>query len=183
MSHNFSYKIFAEDVEGLLDFLNLPAASIIGWSDGAITGLQLAMTKPQRVSRLFAFGGNSALDGLKANGSKSEVFASFAGRCKAEYAKLSPHPEKWPQLMNGLRTMWRSEPNFTKQNLATITSPTTISDGEFDEIIKPEHTRRMAHEIPGAREVIQSNVSHFAMLQNPVQFNRAAIEFLNDYKT
>jgi pimeloyl-ACP methyl ester carboxylesterase len=56
----FSYDLFAEDVIGLLDFLQIPTVSIIGWSDGAITGLRLAMTKPDRVSRLFAFGANGS---------------------------------------------------------------------------------------------------------------------------
>jgi pimeloyl-ACP methyl ester carboxylesterase len=177
-SPSFSYGLFAEDVVDLLDFLKIPEVSVVGWSDGAITGLQLAMTKPDRVSRLFAFGANSSLDGLKANGAKSSVFVSYGRRCKAEYALLSPHPEKWPQLVDGLRVMWRREPNFTERNLAAVKVPTTISDGEYDEIIKRDHTERMARIIPSARLVILPEVSHFAMLQNPVQFNKSVIEFL-----
>ena len=72
-SPSFSYDLFAKDVVDLLDFLKIPEVSVVGWSDGAITGLQLAMTKPDRISRLFAFGANSSLDGLKANGARSGV--------------------------------------------------------------------------------------------------------------
>ena len=177
-SRSFSYDLFAKDVVDLLDFLKIPEVSVVGWSDGAITGLQLAMTKPDRISRLFAFGANSSLDGLKANGARSGVFASYGRRCKAEYALLSPHPERWPQLVDGLRVMWRREPNFTEQNLAAVKVPTTISDGEYDEVIKRDHTERMARVIPSARLVILPEVSHFAMLQNPIQFNKSVIEFL-----
>ena len=53
---SFSYGLFAEDAAGLLDFLKIPQVSIVGWSDGAVTGLQLAMKRPDRVSKLFAFG-------------------------------------------------------------------------------------------------------------------------------
>jgi pimeloyl-ACP methyl ester carboxylesterase len=74
--------------------------------------------------------------------------------------------------------MWRREPNFTERNLAAVKVPTTISDGEYDEIIKRDHTERMARIIPSARLVILPEVSHFAMLQNPVQFNKSVIEFL-----
>jgi pimeloyl-ACP methyl ester carboxylesterase len=74
--------------------------------------------------------------------------------------------------------MWRSEPHFTKQQLAAIKVPITICDGEYDEIIKREHTKEIAAGINSARLVILTNVSHFAMLQNPVQFNQAIIEFL-----
>ena len=56
--------------------------------------------------------------------------------------------------------------------------PTAIADGEYDEIIKRDHTERMARIIPSARLVILPEVSHFAMLQNPVQFNKSVIEFL-----
>ena len=95
-----------------------------------------------------------------------------------EYVRLSPHPEKWSQLINGLRVMWRTEPHFTKQSLASLRVPITISDGDQDEIVKPLHTKRIADQIPGAHLVIQHDVSHFAMLQNPRQFNRAVIDFL-----
>jgi pimeloyl-ACP methyl ester carboxylesterase len=74
--------------------------------------------------------------------------------------------------------MWRSEPNFTKQKLAAIKVPITICDGEYDEIIKREHTKEIAAGIKSARLVILTNVSHFATLQNPAQFNQAIIEFL-----
>jgi pimeloyl-ACP methyl ester carboxylesterase len=173
ISSYFSYDLFAEDVVGLLDELGIPAAAIVGWSDGAITGLQLAIAKPDRISKLFAFGANKTVDGLKPNGSRSLIFASFVERCKREYPHLSPHPDKWPQLMNGLRAMWRKEPAFTKQKLAAIKAPTAIADGEHDEIIKREQTEQMSLEIPGARLVLQPDTSHFAMLQSPAEFNKA----------
>jgi pimeloyl-ACP methyl ester carboxylesterase len=177
-SRSFSYGLFAEDAAGLLDFLKIPRVSIVGWSDGAVTGLQLAMKKPDRVSKLFAFGGNSSADGLKPNGARSSVFVKYAGRCRAEYALLSPHPERWPQLLDGLRNMWRTEPNFTKRDLAAVKTATTISDGEHDEIIKRDHTEMMSLAIPHARLVMLPGVSHFAMLQDPGQFNRALTTFL-----
>ncbi|MGA9599624.1 MAG: alpha/beta hydrolase [Methylocystis sp.] len=55
-SNNFSYAVFAEDVVGLMNELRIPSAGIVGWSDGAVTGLQLAITHPERVTKLFAFG-------------------------------------------------------------------------------------------------------------------------------
>ena len=176
MSHVFGYRVFAEDVVSLLDFLNISSASIVGWSDGAITGLQLAMTQPSRVTKLFAFAGNSSVSGMKPD--TTGMLASYAARCKIEYARISPRPERWPELLAGLRVMWRTEPNFTKQQLATINCPTMISDGEYDEIIKRADTELMARKIPGAQLVIQRDVSHFAMLQNPGEFNRILFEFL-----
>ena len=50
--------------------------------------------------------------------------------------------------------------------------------GQYDEIIRWEHAQEMAQAIPGGRFVLLPDVSHFAMLQNPEQFNRALAEFL-----
>jgi pimeloyl-ACP methyl ester carboxylesterase len=175
---NFTYESFASDVIGLLDFLEISTAAIVGWSDGAITGIQLALTRPDRLSSLFAFGANASPDGLKAGGAKAGAFALFSARCRKEYSVLSPHPERWPELQRGLGVMWRTEPSFSKLQLATIKSPVTIADGEYDEIIKPEHTRQIAANIKGSNLLILPNVSHFAMLQNPTQFSEAVEKFL-----
>lgn len=178
MSRAFGYRLFAEDAASLLDFLEIPQVSIVGWSDGAVTGLELAMTKPNRIAKLFAFGANSSADGLKPNGARSPVFEKFAGRCRAEYTLLSPHPERWLQLLDGLRAMWRTEPNFTSLDLTAVKVATTVSDGEHDEIIRRDHAAKMANAIPRGRLVMLPGVSHFAMLQDPGQFNRALTAFL-----
>jgi pimeloyl-ACP methyl ester carboxylesterase len=91
---------------------------------------------------------------------------------------LVVYPQRWPQLQRGLSLMWRAQPNYTKLQLARIRLPVTIADGEYDEIIKAEHTKKLADQIPNARLSILTDVSHFAMLQDPAQFTRAIHEFL-----
>jgi pimeloyl-ACP methyl ester carboxylesterase len=178
MSKVFSYGAFADDVAALLDFLNIASVAIVGWSDGGITGLELAMKRPDRVNKLFAFGANMNPAGYKAT--SSPVFAEFTRRTKTEYSRLSPQPERWPQLVAALRVMWRTQPNFTPAMLQSVTVPTLIYAAEHDEIIRRDHTEQMARNIPGARLVVQPGVSHFAMLQDSVGFNRTLIEFLKE---
>ncbi len=178
-SDRLSYEAFAKDTIALMDYLEISRTSVIGWSDGAITGLQLALTQFGRLSGLFAFGANSNLGGLKSGGAKTGVFPSFSSRCRKEYLELSPDPGKWPQLERALSTMWRSEPNYTSAQLASIKLPVTVADGEYDEIIRPEHTRQIAASISGGRLVILPRVSHFAMLQDAATFNAALREFLS----
>jgi pimeloyl-ACP methyl ester carboxylesterase len=175
---SFSYSQFANDVVGLLKHLDIPRAMVVGWSDGGITGIQLALTRPDLMSGLFAFGANATLDGLKAGGARTGVFQMFSSRCRTEYLSLSPHPERWPELQRGLGVMWRTQPTFSKQQLATIQVPVMVADGEYDEIIKPAHTRQIAASIQDARLSVMSEVSHFAMLQDPSQFNAVLSEFL-----
>ena len=61
-SRDFSFELFANDVSALLDFLGLSSVAVVGWSDGAITGLQLALNQEKRVAKLFAFGANVSLE-------------------------------------------------------------------------------------------------------------------------
>jgi pimeloyl-ACP methyl ester carboxylesterase len=177
-SRKFGYDVFAEDVAALLSNLGIPSVSIVGWSDGAITGLHLAMTRPALVSKLFTYGANSSLGGLKPRGARSPTFAAYAARTKQEYM----HPEKWPELVGGLGAMWRSQPNYTERQLKSIACPTAISAGQYDEIIKPEHTAELSRQITNAPPIIQPDVSHFGMLQNPAQFNEILLKFLSSPK-
>jgi pimeloyl-ACP methyl ester carboxylesterase len=175
-----SYRLFASDVVESLKTLGIPKTAIVGWSDGAITGIQLAISNGDLISGLFAFGANTSLDGLIPRGAESPVFRAFSARTSREYASLSPHPEKLPELTRALSKMWHTEPNFSKKQLAEIKCKVAVSDGDHDEIIKQEHTRQIASSIPGAKLNIQRDVSHFAMLQDPGQFNVALKNFLSE---
>jgi pimeloyl-ACP methyl ester carboxylesterase len=78
-----------------------------------------------------------------------------------------------------LDKMWDSEPHFSDDQLRSIKVPTWIVDGDRDEVIKRENTDHMAALIPGAGELILPEVSHFALLQDPRQFNDALLHFLS----
>ncbi|RZN24269.1 alpha/beta hydrolase [Bradyrhizobium sp. Leo121] len=174
----FGYDLMTDDVVALLDHLQIPRAAIIGWSDGAIIGLDMAMRHPDRVSRVFAFGANTQTSGLKPDVDKDPTFAQFIARAKTEYERLSPTPGEFDQFLHQIEKMWETQPNWTDDQLRAIRVPVLIADGQYDEGIKREHTEYMAATIPGAGLLILPNVSHFAFLQDPVLFNAALLDFL-----
>lgn len=173
-----SYNLIAADVLAVMDALVIRRAAIVGWSDGAIAGLSLAMKHPDRVERLFAFGANYDLRGLIPNGSHTDVFARYTARTAGEYRSLSPHPDQYQNLVQRMTRMWTTEPHFSAADLAGIRIPVAIADGDRDEIIKAQHTRDMATAIPSSTLIVESGVSHFAVLQNPDQFNADLLRFL-----
>ena len=63
----------ASDVLAMMDHLKLDKVSIVGWSDGGIIGLVLAMEHPDRVKKLFAYGANYNVSGVNPTGSSSPV--------------------------------------------------------------------------------------------------------------
>lgn len=174
----FGYDLMADDVVALLDTLKIDKAAIIGWSDGGIIGLDIAMRHPERVTRVFAFGANTSKSGLKEDFDKNPTFAAYIERAGREYAQLSATPTEYVAFQEQIGKMWEGEPNWTDAQLRKIRIPVWVVDGEHDEGIKRDHTEYMAATIPGARLLILSNVSHFAFLQDPVAFNKAILSFL-----
>lgn len=173
----YGYDLMASDVIGLLDHLKIKKAAIVGWSDGAIIGLDIAMKHPERVSKLFAFAANSDPSGV-ADIASSDVFNAYIARAGEEYKRLSPTPAAYNSFVAEITKMWESQPKWTASDLASIKVPTWIVDGDHDEAIKRENTEFMAANIPGAGLLIQPEVSHFSFLQDPEQFNDDVLRFL-----
>jgi pimeloyl-ACP methyl ester carboxylesterase len=172
------YDLMASDVVALMDYLHIDKAAIVGWSDGAIVGLDIAIHHPERVTRLFAFAANSNPSGVKDVG-KSPVFTAFIARAAKQYAILSPTPTQYRMFLTDIQHMWATQPNFTDAQLRSIRAPTWIVDADRDEAIKREDTDHMAATIPDAGELILPNVSHFAFIQDPAMFNAALLDFLS----
>jgi pimeloyl-ACP methyl ester carboxylesterase len=173
-----TYHRMAEDVIGLLDRLKVSKVYLVGWSDGGIIGLDIALNHPERLAGLFAFGANADVSGLNEGAEKTPVFAAYLERVPQEYRKLSPTPDQWDAFSTAVNKMWETMPAYTAEQLRTIRVPVSIADGEYDEAIKQSHDRYLASTILGARLDILPKVSHFAMLQNPAEFNAAVFEFL-----
>jgi pimeloyl-ACP methyl ester carboxylesterase len=173
----YGYDLMASDVLGLMDHLKIQKAAIVGWSDGAILGLDIAIHHPERVSKLFAFAANSDPGGVK-DVEHAAVFAAYIVRARKEYEALSPTPREYDSFVAQIEKMWATQPNFTAAQLRGITVPTWIVDGDHDEAIKRENTLYMADQIPDAALLIQPGVSHFSFLQDPEQFNRDVLHFL-----
>ena len=174
-----TYHLMADDVLSVLDDLQVERVSLVGWSDGGIIGIDLAIHHPERLSRLFAFGANVNPAGTRDDVDQSALFNEYLLRVRAEYARLSPTPERWEDFSAAVDSMWSSLPNYSDAELRTIHVPTTIADGGHDEAIRPEHVEAMAALIPRARLVWLPDLSHFAMLQDPRAFAAAVLEFLD----
>jgi pimeloyl-ACP methyl ester carboxylesterase len=175
----YGYDLMADDVVGLMDFLKVPKADVVGWSDGGILGLDLAIRHKDRVGKIFAFAANTVPSGVKDDVEKNPTFAAFIKRAGEEYASHSSTPKEYDAFVAQISKMWASEPNWTDAQLQAITTPVLVVDGDHDEAIKREHTEYIAATIPHAGLLILPNASHFAFLQDPDLFNFALLHFLD----
>jgi pimeloyl-ACP methyl ester carboxylesterase len=175
----FTYDLMSSDYLALLDYLGLERVALVGASDGAIIGLDIAMHHPERLTKLFAQGANVTLDGTYAKAADPAASKAAAALWAADYRRMSETPDQYDALHAALGKMWDSEPNFTAAELAGIRTPTAVVMSDHDEWIKPAHARYIAHTIPGARIVMLRNVSHYAALQDPAGYANAVLRFVD----
>lgn len=175
----YGYDLMASDYLALLDHLKIDKTALVGWSDGGIIGLDIAMSHPERLTRLYAQAANVTTDGVDPGVMTNKTFGAYIERSGKDYARLSKTPGEYDAFVTQISKMWETQPNWTKEQLARITTPTAIVAGDHDEAIKREHTDYMASVIPGAKEIILPNASHFAMLQAPDEYTKSVLEFID----
>jgi pimeloyl-ACP methyl ester carboxylesterase len=175
----FGYQLMADDYIGLLDYLMIDKVALVGWSDGGIIGLDIAMRHPERLTKLWAYGANFNIGGLIPEFDKDPVFSQAIANAGERYRRVSPTPDQYDAFVEAISAMWNSQPDYTTQQLGMIATPTMVVDGEYDEAIKREHTEELARLIPKARFLIMPGVSHFGHLQNPELYNTYLTAFLD----
>jgi pimeloyl-ACP methyl ester carboxylesterase len=113
----------ASDVVALMDHLKIEKASILGWSDGGIIGIDIAINHPERLDKLFAFGANTNVAGLRPDIADSAVFNEYIEVAGQDYARLSKTPTEYDAFVKQISEMWATQPDYKPEQLAKITTP------------------------------------------------------------
>lgn len=136
----FHYQDMAEDIISMIEELQLVRPCLYGFSDGGIIGLLIAAQRPELLSGLIISGANLNPKGLKR-------FPLWMYRA-AWFFSRSPK----------LRLML-TEPNLSQEDLARISVPVWVTAGQRD-VIRKEHTKRIAEAIPVSGLRIAQGESH-----------------------
>lgn len=174
----YSYHLMASDVLAVMDILSIKKASIVGWSDGGIIGIDIAINNPDRLVKLFAFGAYFNLSGVKPTFETDAVLGAYVERAAADYNRLSKSPKQYDEFFAQISEMWAEQPNFRPEHLKSIRVPVAVAVGEYDECVKPEHAKEMASLIPGSTLIIMPNLSHWALWQDAEAFNAEVLKYL-----
>lgn len=173
---SLSYEMMADDLDALLDVLKLDSCYVIGWSDGGINGLLLAMRHPQKVKKLAITGANLWPD-------STAVDAFFANNATNDYKAASRLP-KTPQNVRNLKllNLLANQPQINTAQLGKIKCPTLVIGGDHD-IILPQHTLLIAESISKSYVWILPNAGHSIPIFNSEAFNKTVYEFFkNPYR-
>lgn len=186
---DYSYARGIADTLAFLDAQGLESVHVIGYSDGAIIGLMLAMEHPERVRSLVAISANLDPDVFTpaaGNGPRLDSPPSaphIAGEPKPDlermhYERLSPdgagHADA---VLAKLMRLWTSEPHIDPAHLAAVRAPTLILSGDRDSI-PPAHSLLIAASIPGAQLAIVPGTGHGLIAERPELISTLIWDFL-----
>lgn len=168
---SLSFEMMADDFSVLLDSLKIDSADVIGWSDGGIDALLLAMRYPNKVRRLAATGANIRPD-------STALMPEVYHQMQDEYIKNKDKVLTDPHQKNDWKILLLDvfQPNLADHQLSIIKCPSLIIAGDRD-VIVPEHTIAIFRAIPHAFLWILPSSGHPTLIEHTDEFNKKVHAF------
>ena len=152
-------------------------AHLIGYSDGGIVSLLVALQRPDLVRSIIALGANFQPDGVLLLDDFDGVISE---ENQKEYDQTSPDaPETLPKKIRKMIEIQRTQPNISIDELATIQCPVLVMAGD-DDVIKHSHTVELYESIPLGQLAILPGTSHKFIKEKPALAQLLIREFLED---
>src|SRR2546422_11028085 len=146
-----TYQNLADDVAAFMDAVGISKADVFGYSMGAIAGLQLAIRHPAKVGKLVFGSGAYDFEGwqpeFRASIPKLTVEMMVQTPFAAEYKKLAPNPNGFPELVRKVIAL-QQEPMAGAADVSGIKPSVLRMAGDADGVTL-EHAVAMIHLLGG----------------------------------
>ena len=179
-----TYDAMAADTVGFLDAIVGGPAHLVGWSDGGIVGLLVAIARPDLVRKLVVIGSNYDTTGIVPE--LADMFVGMApdsddmAMFRGLYEMHSPDgPEHWPVVFGKFAEMTQREPHIPVGDLARISASTLVVMGD-DDMVSIEHTAALFRAIPNSELAVVPGASHAVVIEKPELVNRIVLDFLEN---
>ena len=150
-----TYENMATDTIAFLQAISVGPAHLVGWSDGAVVALLVALWRPDLVERLVYVGNALNRDGVPAEvDAMAETLSPdmLPPMLRQLHDNASPDgPEHFDLVFEKLATLWRTEPNLELGELASLSVPTLLVAADHDMVTidhlaatRARNTRRAA---------------------------------------
>lgn len=151
-------------------------AHLVGWSDGGIVSLLVALRRPDLVDRMVLIGANFHFDGFA--GLDLPEDSPLVRAMVEAYAERSPDGEQhFGEIFGKFTAMVTTEPTLTTEDLGGITAPTLVMAGDDDAVLL-SHTCEMYESMPAGQLSIVPGTSHAVPLERPDVTARTVLDFL-----
>jgi pimeloyl-ACP methyl ester carboxylesterase len=172
----FHYEDMAAETIGVLEQVVGGRVHLVGWSDGGIVGLVVAMRSPELVDRLVVIGTNFHYDGVLPL--ELEEDSPVAAQLFEAYVARSPDgPDHFGDVFQKFLVMTTTEPTLGSGDVATITAPTLVMVGD-DDLPRLSHTCDLYEALPAGQLCVIPGTSHTLPIERPAEVARVVIDFL-----
>ena len=168
---SLTYEMMADDYAALLTAMKINSAFVIGWSDGGINGLLLAIRHPEKVKKLAVTGANLRPDNTAVYGEVINMIAPVLNKLKAK--KDLNEVEK---VQVKLYKLLLEQPNIPLTDVQKIKVPTLVIGGDHD-VIKVEHTMEIYKQLAQGYLWILPNSGHSTPIVYTAEFNKVVDDF------
>jgi pimeloyl-ACP methyl ester carboxylesterase len=170
---SLSFETMADDYAALLDAIHVDKSYVIGWSDGGINALLLAMRHPDKVIKLASTGANLWPD-------STGIIPSYWKNEQKHYNDFKNKTWTTAKEKNDWKIFlldWL-QPNISLSALKAIKCPSLIISGDHD-LIPLEHTVLIYQHIPHAYLWVLPNSGHGTLVEHTDEFNRKVDDFFD----
>jgi pimeloyl-ACP methyl ester carboxylesterase len=173
---DFHYSDMAAETIGVLEQVVAGPAHLVGWSDGGIVALLVALARPDLVRRVVVIGTNYHRDGVLPF--EADAQSPLGQVLAAAYTERSPDgPEHFEVVLRKGLAMIEAEPTLTTDDIAGIPHPTLVMVGD-DDVIRLEHTCSLYEALPRGQLAVVPRASHVLPLEHPDLVARLIRDFL-----
>ncbi|MFE2354083.1 alpha/beta fold hydrolase [Streptomyces parvulus] len=177
-----TYQDMADDTVAFLETVVGGPAHLVGWSDGGVVALLVALARPDLVRRVVVVGATfrpagesfaepGMLDAMTPGSPDMEFFREM-------YEPVSPDGAgHWPVVAAKVLDMWRTQPTLTERELNRVTAPVLVVSGD-DDLMTLEHTTALYRALPDARLAVLPGASHLVPLEKPALLNGLILDHL-----
>jgi pimeloyl-ACP methyl ester carboxylesterase len=155
INRDLTYENLADDVAGLLDYLNIPTADLIGYSMGGGVAIQCAIRHPEKVRKVVSISAPIRRDGWVKEANDfwpTFTWEAFKGTpFEADYKRLSPTPEKFPDFFNHIKAQLLRPYDFGADRLKATKAPMFFIFGDADGV-RLDHIAEM-YRLKGGGEI------------------------------
>jgi pimeloyl-ACP methyl ester carboxylesterase len=180
MGHSpYSYTQRAEDAYKVIRALTMDSVVVLGFSDGANSGLKLAALYPQLVKKLIAIGtGDYSRESTPRSFTYNpQDLMKYDSAFFARRLALMPEPKRWAESLSKLNKLYNEE-YLSAETFVKIKCPVLMMSGDRDQYVKLESVVKAARSISNCAVSVIPACDHVVFFCNFPAVWEAIIPFL-----
>lgn len=181
----FTYQLMAQDAYAVIKHLSSDSTIVIGFSDGAVIGMNLTLEHPEIVRKLVFAGGNISKEDYRAG--VNEDLEKLTGKTmERDYPdfvkdrkKAMPEPERWGEFVDKLKHAWLTQVKVEPSQIKNVKCPVLVVGGDRDQYNTIDNFYKVYKQLSNASLAIIPQSDHIVFYRRPAIMEAIVMPFVN----